>query len=208
MREVGLFCGTFNPIHLGHLMMAESARDQFQLEKVLFITSATPPHRPSGLLDKEARHELVVAAIANNPYFEASRLELDRDGPSYTIDTIRAVKNQHPEFTRVNLILGEDNLAYLAKWRESDEIQAMCRLLVAPRDFPSPNPKYASDTPGSSQLPDASIEMMDFPLIPISASEIRDRLRTGRSVRYMVTQEVHEILMQKRYYQDIPAGSL
>ncbi len=205
MREVGLFCGTFNPIHLGHLMMAECARDQFHLEKVLFITSATPPHRPSGLLDKEARHELVLAAIADNPYFEGSRLELDRDGPSYTIDTIRAAKNVYGDDTRLNLILGEDNLAYLAKWRDSAEIQSSCRLLVAPRDFPSPNPKYGSDSPGDSRLPAAQLEMMDFPLVPISASEIRDRLRHGRSVKYMVTDDVHDLLIQKGYYQDIPA---
>lgn len=207
MQDLGLFCGTFNPIHLGHLMMAECARDQFQLDKVLFITTPAPPHRPSGLLDAEARHKMVVAAIADNRFFEPSRLELDRAGTSYTVDTVRAVESLYGEDTRLNLIIGEDNLAYLKQWRECAQILTLCRLLVAPRHFPSPNPKYAFASPGSKRLPEAAIEMIDFPLVPISASEIRLRLSRGRSVRYMVAPAVDEILIREGYYRDPLAKS-
>lgn len=89
--EIGVFCGTFNPIHLGHLLIAECARDQFGLEKVFFVTSPRPPHRSTDLLDGEARHLMVSAAVADNPHFEASRLELERSGPSYTSETIRSL---------------------------------------------------------------------------------------------------------------------
>lgn len=207
MRDIGLFCGTFNPIHLGHLLMAECARDQFELERVLFITSPSPPHRTSGLLDKEERHAMVAAAVADNPFFEASRLEMDRAGPSYTVDTLRLVKENYGTDTRLNLIIGEDNLPYIKQWRESSEILMLCRLLVAPRQFPTPNPKYGSAAGPDGGLPAAaSIEMMEFPLIPISASEIRERLARGRSIRYMVPPAVYDILMKKRHYRQATPG--
>lgn len=209
MRNIGVFCGTFNPIHLGHLLMAECARDQFELEKVLFITSANPPHRISGLLDKEERHEMVAAAVADNPFFEASRLEMDRAGLSYTVDTLRLVKENCGADTRLNLIIGEDNLPYIKQWRESSEILRLCRLLVAPRQFPTPNPKYGSAAgPDGGELAGASMEMTDFPLIPISASEIRERLASGRSIRYMVPPAVYDILMKKGHYRQATPGGL
>jgi nicotinate-nucleotide adenylyltransferase len=187
--------------------MAECARDQFELERVLFITSPSPPHRTSGLLDKEERHAMVAAAVADNPFFEASRLEMDRAGPSYTVDTLRLVKENYGTDTRLNLIIGEDNLPYIKQWRESSEILMLCRLLVAPRQFPTPNPKYGSAAGPDGGLPAAaSIEMMEFPLIPISASEIRERLARGRSIRYMVPPAVYDILMKKRHYRQATPG--
>ncbi len=133
MNEIGLFCGTFNPIHLGHLLIAECARDQFALSKVLFVTSPTPPHRSTGLLPGEQRHQLVQAAIQGNTRFEASRLELDRGGTSYTVDTVEQVLAAHSEPTRVNLIIGGDNLPFLKDWHRSQELLTLCRLIVVPR---------------------------------------------------------------------------
>lgn len=133
MNEIGLFCGTFNPIHLGHLLIAECARDQFALSKVLFVTSPTPPHRSTGLLPGEQRHQLVQAAIQGNGRFEASRLELDRGGTSYTVDTVEQVLAAHSEPTRVNLIIGGDNLPFLKDWHRSQELLTLCRLIVVPR---------------------------------------------------------------------------
>jgi nicotinate-nucleotide adenylyltransferase len=134
LRELGVFCGTFNPIHLGHLLIAECARDQFGLEKVIFITSPRPPHRNDQLLDGEARHLLVSAAVADNFHFQSSRMELERHGKSYTADTVRALLKEYAcDQWRINLILGADNIAYLSTWHEVDYLLKTCRFLVAPR---------------------------------------------------------------------------
>jgi nicotinate-nucleotide adenylyltransferase len=141
MKEIGLFCGTFNPIHVGHLLIAECARDQFALSKVLFVTSAKPPHRSDGLLPGLDRLAMVQAAVATNPLFEASTLELERQGPSYTVDTVKQVLALHNNEVRVNLIIGGDNMPYLKEWHNVAELIALCRLIVVPRL------RYLGETP-------------------------------------------------------------
>jgi nicotinate (nicotinamide) nucleotide adenylyltransferase len=120
---------------MGHLLIAECARDQFALEKVVFVTSPRPPHRIDTLIDGNHRHLLVSAAVADNPYFESSRIELEREGPSYTADTVRQLVEVYGGFDkcRINLILGADNIAYLGSWHESSYLLDTCRILVAPR---------------------------------------------------------------------------
>ena len=146
MKEIGLFCGTFNPIHLGHLLIAECARDQFALTEVLFVTSPTPPHRSTGLLAGEERHRLVQAAIKDNQHFQASRLELDKPGTSYTVDTVKQVLEAQTEPSRVNLIIGGDNLPFLKDWHRSEELLSLCRLIVVPRL------RYLSEAQADAQL--------------------------------------------------------
>ncbi|MBU6450425.1 MAG: nicotinate-nucleotide adenylyltransferase [Cyanobacteria bacterium REEB67] len=144
MNEIGLFCGTFNPIHLGHLLIAECARDQFKLAKVIFVTSPMPPHRSGGLLPGWDRHAMVVAAIAGNENFEASTVELERPGPSYTIDTVKQIRSLYNDDVRISLIIGGDNVPFLKEWHHANELTTLCRLLVAPRL------RYASDNIGQT----------------------------------------------------------
>src|SRR5215471_16879606 len=106
VANIGIFCGTFNPIHLGHLLVAESARDQFDLTKVIFVTSPRPPHRNDTLLDARERLEMVGLAVANNPAFEASAIEIERPGPSYTIVTVEQLIASHAVRDRFNLLVG------------------------------------------------------------------------------------------------------
>jgi nicotinate (nicotinamide) nucleotide adenylyltransferase len=148
LREIGVFCGTFNPIHLGHLLIAECARDQFALEKVIFITSPRPPHRIDHLIDGEHRYLLVSAAVAENRNFECSRIEIEREGPSYTSDTVRQLVQEYggQNECRINLILGADNIAYLGSWHESSYLLDTCRILVAPRLV-----NVAQEVPGLSK---------------------------------------------------------
>jgi nicotinate (nicotinamide) nucleotide adenylyltransferase len=148
LREIGVFCGTFNPIHLGHLLIAECARDQFALEKVIFITSPRPPHRIDHLIDGEHRYLLVSAAVAENRNFECSRIEIEREGPSYTSDTVRQLVQEYggQSECRINLILGADNIAYLGSWHESSYLLDTCRILVAPRLV-----NVAQEVPGLSK---------------------------------------------------------
>lgn len=197
MQELGLLCGTFNPVHWGHLLLAECARDQFQLEKVLFITNGIPPHRRSELLDAESRHLLVEAAVAGNPNFESCRMELDRPGPSYTVDTLLALRTIYGEGTRLNLIIGADNLPLLDQWHRGSEIPQLCRLLAAPRVIAGGQQPAALNCESADQ-----VEMIDFPLVPISGSVIRERLRKGRSILYMVPPSVNELIMQKGFYRE------
>lgn len=205
MNEVGLFCGTFNPIHLGHLLIAECARDQFKLAKVLFVLSPRPPHRGKDLLEAEDRFALVEAACKSNKNFLASRLEMDRPGPSYTVDTVKALQES---YERVNLIIGGDNLAYLKTWHNYEELLSLTRLLVVPRlRYQDEDPalkcvREESISPQAVDLPGADIEMVDFPGIAVSASLIRSRAACGKTILYMVPPEVDELIRARGYYKE------
>ncbi len=205
--EIGVFCGTFNPVHLGHLLIAECARDQLKLDKVIFVTSPSPPHREDELLDGRARHELVKAAVADNPCFEASSIELERQGPSYTYDTISALGSIYGDGTNINLIIGGDNLSQLKDWYEVDKLLKSCRILVVPRL------RYIENTDGSlvrigeepdklkEEFPDVRIEIIDFPGIAISGSKIRERLSQNKSILYMVPNPVNDLILKNGYFK-------
>lgn len=201
MREIGVFCGTFNPIHWGHLMLAEFARDQFELEKVIVVTSPNPPHRHQDLLDAELRHELVVAACQDNEFFQASRIELDRSGPSYTVDTLKAVRVQETadesgEEIRLNFLVGQDNLLALKEWHEATTLFSICRILVATRTSTVTREEVQRELP-----PQASFELIDFPQVPVSSSAIRTRIRADKTVLYLVPPQVNEIIESRGLYK-------
>ncbi len=194
MQELGIFGGTFNPIHYGHLLIAELAREQFQLERVLFMTGANLPHRVDVQVPAEARYEMVKAAISDNPGFEASRLELEREGPSYTVDTLRQLKSIYGNSTRLNLIIGGDNVAHLSTWHEAKDLLSLCRILIAVRP---PMQKKEIDL---AKYPDAAFEFIDLPPIGIASTLIRKRLSEGKSIKYMIPQAVHLLLQERGYY--------
>ncbi len=207
MRQIGLFCGTFNPIHMGHLIIAECARDQFKLEKVLFVTSPAPPHRADTLLDGHARHEMVKAATADNPFFVPSSIEIDRTGPSYTIDTVKELRTIYGEDLKINLIIGGDNLPQLHTWKNHEELLELCRILVVPRL------RYLDETDTALRVvgqdstvsnvgyDGADIVIIDFPGIKISGSNIRERVRAGKTVLYMVPPAVNELIVNHGYFK-------
>lgn len=196
LRDLGVFCGTFNPIHWGHLLLAEFARDQFNLEKVIVVTSPNPPHRKDELLDAESRFLLVEAACKSNPYFEASRIELEREGPSYTVDTLRAIAGQENDKSlRLNLIVGKDNLHWLKEWHDSDSLFSLCRILVASRSSAVTREEVLAELPS-----DASFELIEFPQVPVSASLIRQRIKQKKTVLYLVPEAVEKIIRSKGFY--------
>jgi nicotinate-nucleotide adenylyltransferase len=211
VREIGVFCGTFNPIHWGHLMLAEFARDQFDLEKVIVVTSPNPPHRHQDLLDAELRHELVVAACQGNQFFHPSRLELDRSGPSYTVDTLRAIRlledgaqgeiapaevNDDDNALRLNFLVGQDNLLSLKEWHEAAALFSLCRILVATRTSTVTREEVQKELPAN-----ASFELIDFPQVPVSSSLIRTRIRAEKTVMYLVPPAVNDIVESKGLYK-------
>jgi nicotinate-nucleotide adenylyltransferase len=225
LRQIGLFCGTFNPIHNGHLLVAECARDQFELEKVIFITSARPPHRHDVSLASTDRHAMVSAAIADNPFFEASTCEIDRAGPSYTFDTVKYFADLYGDECSFSLLIGGDNVINLRTWHRIEEIYLGCRLLIAPRfsealgdsheggshegSSESTNESFTLSRPSSALsdlerrvLKGANYELIDFPFVEISSSVIRKRVKDGHSILYMVPTAVSEMITKRRYYHD------
>jgi len=198
-RELGVFCGTFNPIHWGHLVMAEMARDQLNMEYVMMITSPNPPHRHTDLLDAELRHELVQAAVQDNPKLFASRLELERQGPSYTADTLKQIQEDLSHLgVHINLIIGEDNLPFISQWRNADEIFRLCRIVVAPRET---QPAHTEMLIPGNVPSQADVVRLQIPHIGVSSSNIRQRVREGKSILYLVPPSVSAIIGQKGLYK-------
>jgi len=190
--SVGVFGGTFDPIHFAHLAVAQEAAEVLGLECVLFVPAGRPPHK----LDREItpatdRVAMVELAIAGNPRFSVDRLEVERTGPSYTVDTLealrasRAVSGAEPDLT---LILSSEAYLALPSWHEPERILAIARLAVAPRDG------YPSADAASLQPPIAGstgrVTFLEAPRMRLSASELRQRAASGRSLRYLVPDAV------------------
>ena len=196
----GVFGGTFDPIHVAHLAVAEAARDEFGLRRVLFIPAAQPPHKPGRAITAvDHRFAMVAAAVAGNPGFEVSRIEVDREGPSFTVDTLAALCEADPD-DRLTLILSAESYGELSTWREPRRILDLADLIVAPRDgYAAADPRLVP-----SQFPDApaAIAFMDGPRIRLSASEIRARAAEGRSVRYLVPDAGAAYIGDHGLYQD------
>jgi nicotinate-nucleotide adenylyltransferase len=192
---------------MGHLIIAECARDQFKLEKVLFVTSPTPPHRSDQLLDGHSRHEMVQAATAENPFFVPSAMEIERNGPSYTIDTVKDLRTIYGEDLKINLIIGGDNLGQLHSWKNFEELLALCRILVVPRLRYIDESDKALRVVGEEStdtdigVDGADIVMVDFPGIAISGSNIRERIRAGKTILYMVPPAVNDLIVTRGYFK-------
>lgn len=184
--SLGVFGGTFDPIHLAHLAVAEAARDDLGLERVLFITAGEPPHKPARrITDAAHRLAMVELAIAGNPAFASSRMELDRPGPSYTSDTLEALA---PHAADLTLILSVEAFVGLPSWHEPRRVLELARMAVAPRDgYPDAGPGFLAE-----HFPDtpARIVFLDGPRLRLSASDLRDRAAAGRSLRYLVPDAV------------------
>ena len=183
--RIGIMGGTFDPIHYGHLFAAEEARGAAGLARVLFVPSGTPPHkRYAGMAAAEARYEMTRLAVEGNPSFGVSRIETDRRGRSYTLDTLREIQALHPQ-GRIFFITGDDAVLDIMSWHEPYEIARIATLLTVGR------PGYARDK--ISELPQEigrSIRTVDSPQLDISSTDIRRRVAGGRSIRYMVPESV------------------
>jgi nicotinate-nucleotide adenylyltransferase len=190
--RLGVFGGTFDPVHLGHLVLAEQARTQLGLERVLFIP-AGDPWRKAGQPITPSRHRLAMVdlAVADNSHFEVDQREIRREGPSYTVETLRELRAEQPD-ADLFLILGADALADLPNWHEPEGIVAMAMLAVAPRlDGELETPTLAS----------GRVVSVDMPRIEISATDLRERARRGQSLRYLVPSPVETYIRQHGLYR-------
>ena len=192
--RLGVFGGTFDPIHVGHLILAEAAREQLRLDKVSFIP-AGDPWRKAGQVITPAPHRLAMVrlAIADNPAFQLDEREVVREGPSYTIDTLRELQAGLSAADELYLIVGEDALADMPNWRDPAAIAAAARIAVAPR---------AGAALPTLPFPTERLIDVEMPLIAISATELRWRARLGLSLRYQVPDTVAAYVRDHRLYRD------
>ena len=198
MERIGIFGGTFDPPHLGHLVLAEAAREQLQLDKVLWVVAGQSPLKPQGAATSvEVRLQLAQAAIAGHPAFAVSRVDVDRPGPHYSVDTVALIAAQHPG-AALFFIMGEDSLRDLPRWRRPADLAAHSRLAVFQR------PGIDTDlTELEAAIPGLAgrVVLVEAPQIDIAASDVRDRARAGRSLRYLVPDAVRAIIEQQGLYR-------
>ena len=196
--NIGILGGTFDPIHIGHLVVAEEARTKLGLSEVLFVPAGQPWLKQARDITLAAhRVEMVRRAIADNPYFKLSTLEVDHPGPSYTVDTLTLLQDQLSSESSLFFILGRDTLAELPLWKEPQRVIQLCRLVVPPRLGSKDLKNLETAIPG---LLDKVIQL-DMPVIGISSSEIRHRIAQGLPIRYLVPSVVEKYIAEHRIYQ-------
>ena len=194
MPRLGMMGGTFDPIHTGHLLLAQFLKEHLALDRVLFVLAADPPHKESrggGLLPVEDRWEMVCAALAGSPDFEPCRIEIDRPGKSYTVDTLRQLRQQYPG-SELFLLLGADNVAELDTWYDPEGIFELCTVVAGSRAGPGPT----CDSRLASR-----VTLVDTPVIDISSTGIRERVRAGLPIRWLVPRPVESWIREKGIYR-------
>jgi nicotinate-nucleotide adenylyltransferase len=195
-RRVGVMGGTFDPIHYGHLVTAEEAVAQFGLDQVVFV----PTGRPWMKADRdvspgEDRYLMTVVATASNPRFSVSRVEIDREGPTYTVDTLRLLADEHPD-AELYFITGADAMLEIFDWREAGDVLTLAHFIAATR------PGYdlaRFEAAAPTQHP--RVSMMDIPALAISSSDIRRRVHEGRAIRYLLPEGVKSYIEKQGLYR-------
>ena len=188
-RRIGLFFGSFNPIHTGHMIIANLAHSYDLVDEIWFVVSPQNPHKKSGsLLPEQDRIDLVREAIKDDYYFRASDVEFQLPKPSYTVNTMTYLGEKYPDYD-FRLIIGEDNLASFPRWKNY-EVLLNYGLIVYPR--PNSKPSELKDHP--------KVSWMEAPKVDISATLIRKLVETGKSIKYLVPQTVAELIQARKYF--------
>ena len=200
MQRLGIMGGTFDPIHYGHLLMAEEARQAFALDQVVFVPNGHPAHKKAYLVSSpEDRYAMTLLATGSNPFFTCSRMELERPGPSYTIDTLRAFHTLYPDLDALYFITGADAVLEILTWHEYDKLADECRFIAVTR------PGFVLDR--LEEMLDAEflhqISFLPIPGLEISSTDLRRRVREGRSVKYLTPAAVEEYIRQKGLYRPL-----
>ena len=199
MRKIGIMGGTFNPIHNGHITMAKKAYEQFGLDEVWFMPTKNPPHKEnSEIVSDHHRAQMIIRAIKDIPYFSLSTLEYEREGKTYTKDTLEEVSKKYPE-DYFYFIIGSDSLAYIETWMEAEKLLSMAHILSAPR-YPS-NP--AEDTAKKLWLEKnfgADIQFIEMEPVVVASKDVRAMLCAGEDVSHLLPQTVVSYIRQNKLY--------
>ena len=186
--KIGILGGTFNPVHIGHLILAEEAREKLKLDKVIFVVTNLAPHKDnSDVVPASHRYQMIKLAVASNRYFAVSDVEIKRRGLSYTIDTLKEFKRIYAQ-EELYFIIGSDLLKYLEEWKDLDEILRMVKVVVATR------PTYPLE-----KIP-AHISTLPIRAVDVSGFEVRQAIREGRSFHYLVPEPVLRYILRHRLY--------
>lgn len=192
-----VFAGTFNPIHIAHLIIAESVRTELNAEKILFIPSFIPPQKDNDLVSPEHRFNMVKSAVEDNPFFEVSDIELKLKGISYTYNTIQELYRQNPETEgNINFIIGADAFTHIESWYRHEELAKMINFIVIAR----PKSKETEEIVNNLSLKEFSYKFIEAPEIDISSSYIRQRVKAKKSVKYLVTDFVERYITENKLY--------
>jgi nicotinate-nucleotide adenylyltransferase len=200
--RIGVLGGTFDPIHLAHLAAAEEVRVRLALERVVFVPAGLPPHKLHvNVTSTEHRLKMVQLAIADNPYFTLSRVDVDRFGPSYTVDTVELLHGEYGPDAELYFIMGSDSLAELLTWHKPERLIRLCRIVALTR------PGHRVDLKELNRLLPgaiARVQLLDMPLLQISGTDLQRRVRAGLSIKYLVPSAVETYIRQHGLYQDHP----
>ncbi len=195
--QVAVLGGTFNPVHCGHLVMADQALHQFGLDQVLWIPAGDPPHKPVAPgASPQHRLEMVRLATADHPHFRVSDMEIRRQGPSYTALTLETLRAEDPD-TEWSWILGVDAFRDLPRWHQAKRVAQLCRWIIAPRVDPQSPEVVAAEV--SAQVP-VQYAFLEAPYIEISSTFLRRQIQTGGSIRYLIPPAVEDYIYRENLY--------
>lgn len=187
MKKIGILGGTFDPIHMGHLLIADGVRTFLKLDEVLFIPCFLPPHKSAkNLASAKHRVKMVELAIKDYPYFKISTIEIERGGKSYTIDTLKELHKLYKGKAKFYFIIGSDNLGDLKNWKSIDELKNLCQFVAVARSG------YKKRYPG--------VKILNLPTLPISSTDIRLLIRNGKPIEYLVPSKVKRYIYKNRLY--------
>jgi len=191
-RRVGIMGGTFDPIHHGHLVAASEVADRFSLDEVVFVLTGRPWQKDEAVSSAEDRYLMTVIATASNPRFGVSRVDIDRDGPTYTVDTLREFRAAYGADTQLFFITGADALQKILSWKDADQIFDLAHLVGVTR----PGFELSDD-----HLPDDTVSLIEVPAMAISSTACRERVAAGHPVWYLVPDGVVQYIAKRHLYR-------
>lgn len=200
-KKIGLMGGTFDPIHYGHLVAAEEARTNFDLSKVIFIPAGNPPHKKDyTVTDAEHRYIMTALAVNSNPFFEVSRVEIDREGYTYTVDTLKWFKEKYKDAVEIFFISGADAILDILTWKKVEEVMNYCTFIAATR------PGYTSEqlerkVKEVKEIYGKDIFVLEVTGMAISSTEIRKKVKNGQSIKYLLPEAVEYYILKNNLYR-------
>lgn len=198
--RIGIMGGTFNPIHLGHLILTEFIRDEASLDKVIFIPTGHPPHKDTrGMVDSYHRKTMVEISIRDNPHFFLSNIEIEKNSTSYTIETILELKKRY-KHDELFMIIGADSLLSIETWKDSSKLLKKINFIVADRLVKS-NQDVLEEIKRLNLKYDIDIKYLESPIIGISSTDLRDMVKRNKSIKYLVREEVNKYILENNLYK-------
>ncbi|ADD02134.1 nicotinate-nucleotide adenylyltransferase [Thermoanaerobacter sp. CM-CNRG TB177] len=199
--RLGIMGGTFDPIHYGHLVTAEAVRAEFKLDKVIFVPAGNPPHKVKRkVTDKKHRYLMTILATITNPFFEVSTIEIDREGYTYTIDTIKEFKKIYGDKTQLYFITGADAVLEILTWKSADELLKMCNFVAATRPGVEGD-RIDEELNKIRKFYGNVIYKVTVPSLAISSTDIRERVAGGRPIKYLLPESVERYIQKYGLYK-------